>query len=208
MNNAIHSKFARATLTIAMLLIASVANAQQGGSAKGTLTLQGSDGPLSVTFAHAYYITGPGSFDNTQKERRIVFTAEDHAAAITECAAYRCAQLALIDGLTFFLADQDMANWWAHVGQTQMSGTAIGDKHFDGKPFPLADRKRKLHVQSLRMLRDVTVKGGYQLGYSAVLLIEPRDGIGWVEGGPIVLTSSGSHWNRAASNAVSSPVTK
>ena len=126
MNNAIHSKFALATLTIAMLLIASVANAQQGGSAKGTLTLQGSDGPLSVTFAHAYYITGPGSFDNTQKERRIVFTAEDHATAITECAAYRCAQLALIDGLTFFLADQDMANWWAHVGQTQMSGTAIG----------------------------------------------------------------------------------
>lgn len=125
MNNAIHFKFARATLSIAMLLIASVVNAQQGGSAKGTLTLQGSDGPLSVTFAHAYYITGPGSFDKTQKERRIVFTAEDHAAAITECAAYRCAQLALIDGLTFFLADQGMANWWAHVGQTQNSGVAM-----------------------------------------------------------------------------------
>ena len=90
----------------------------------------------------------------------------------------------------------------------QIATAVVRDKHFDGKPFPLADRKRKLHVQSLRMLRGVTVKGGYQLGYSAVLLIEPRDGIGWVEGGPIVLTSSGSHWDRAASNTVSSPVTK
>ena len=78
-----------------------------------------------MTFAHAYYITGPGSFDNTQKERRIVFTAEDHAAAITECANYRCAQLPMIDGLTFYLADQGMANWWAHVGQTQNSGVAM-----------------------------------------------------------------------------------
>ena len=125
MNNAIHSKFARATLTIAMLLIASVASAEQGGTAKGTLTLQGSDGSSSVKFAHAYYVTAPDSFDKTKPERRIVFTAEDQAAAIAACDTYRCAQLPMIDGLTFYLADQGMANWWAHVGQTQSSGVAM-----------------------------------------------------------------------------------
>ena len=125
MNNAIHSKLARATLTIAMLMIASAASAQQSGTAKGTLTIEGPDGPLSVTFAHAYYVTAPDSFDKTKPERRIVFTAEDQAAAIAECVDYRCAQLPMIDGLTFYLADQGMANWWAHVGQTQMSGVAL-----------------------------------------------------------------------------------
>lgn len=125
MNNTTHFRFANATLLVTLLLIASVANAQQGGTAKGTLTLQGSEGPLSVRFAHAYYITTPDSFDKTKPERRIVFTADDQAAAITECDTYRCAQLPMIDGLTFYLADQGMANWWAHVGQTQTSGVAL-----------------------------------------------------------------------------------
>ena len=125
MNYATHFKFSSATLPLALLLIASVASAQQGGTAKGTLTLQGSDGSSSVTFAHAYYVTAPDSFDKTKPERRLVFTAEDQAAAIAACDTYRCAQLPMIDGLTFYLADQGMANWWAHVGQTQMSGVAL-----------------------------------------------------------------------------------
>lgn len=90
----------------------------------------------------------------------------------------------------------------------QIAKTVFRDKDSDGKPIPLADRKRKLHVQSLRMLGDVKIKGGYQLGYYAVLLIESRNGIGWVERGPIVLTGSGNNWDRAGSNTVSYPAAK
>ena len=90
----------------------------------------------------------------------------------------------------------------------QMSTIVFRDKNFEGKPIPLVDRQRKLHVQSLRMLRDVKVKGGYQLGDDAVLMIEARDGIGWIVRGPIVLSRDGSDWDRAGANTVSYPAAK
>ena len=90
----------------------------------------------------------------------------------------------------------------------QMATIIFRDKDFEGKPIPLADRKRKLHVQSLRMLRDVKIKGGYQFGDDAVLLIEARDGIGWIVRGPIVLSRDGSDWDCAGANTVSYPEVK
>lgn len=90
----------------------------------------------------------------------------------------------------------------------QMATIVFRDKDFEGKPIPLADRKRKLHVQSLRLLRDVTVKGGYRLGDDAVLLIEARDGIGWIVRGPVVLSRDGADWDRAGANTVSYPAAK
>lgn len=82
------------------------------------------------------------------------------------------------------------------------------DKDFDGKPIPIVDRKAALHLQSLRMLRDVKVKGGYQLGDDAVLMIEARDGIGWVERGPIIVSKEGDSWDFAGENTVSYPAAK
>ena len=90
----------------------------------------------------------------------------------------------------------------------QMATIVFRDKNFEGKPIPLVDRQRKLHVQSLRMLRDVKVRGGYQLGDDAVLMIEARDGIGWIVRGPIVLSRDGSDWDRAGANTVSYPAAK
>lgn len=89
----------------------------------------------------------------------------------------------------------------------QMASIVHRDKDFDGKPIPLVERQRKLHVQSLRMLRDVKVNGGYQLGDDVVLLIEARNGIGWIERGPILLSRDGEYWSKAGDNLVSYPAT-
>jgi hypothetical protein len=87
----------------------------------------------------------------------------------------------------------------------QMAKIIFRDKDFEGKPIPLADRKSKLYVQSLRMLRDVKVSGGYQLDNDAVLIIEARNGIGWVVRGPVMLMKESGSWDRAGSNFVSYP---
>ena len=90
----------------------------------------------------------------------------------------------------------------------QMATIVFRDKDFEGKLIALADRQSKLHVQSLRMLRDVKVKGGYLLGDVAVLLIEARNGIGWIERGPILLSREGDSWDKAGDNLVSYPAAK
>ena len=86
-----------------------------------------------------------------------------------------------------------------------MAEIVFRDKDAGGKSIPLIDRQRNLHVQSLRMLRDVKVNGGYLLGESAVLLIEAHDGIGWFVRGPILLSHRRGTWGRAGDNTVSYP---
>lgn len=90
----------------------------------------------------------------------------------------------------------------------QIATIIFRDKDFEGKPVPLVDRKQTLYVQSLRMLRDVKVNGGYQLGDDAVLMIEARDGIGWVVRGPIVLRQEDGKWDLSGDSTVSYPAAK
>jgi hypothetical protein len=87
----------------------------------------------------------------------------------------------------------------------QLAEIVFRDKDFEGKPIPLADRKSKLYVQSLRMLRDVKVSGGYQLDNDAVLIVEAHNGIGWVVRGPVMLIKESGSWDLAGSNFVSYP---
>ena len=87
----------------------------------------------------------------------------------------------------------------------ELAAFLFRDKEYDGMPIPLATRQQRLQLQGLRVLRDVSVSGGYQLGETAVLLIEARDGIGWAVHGPIVLAQSGEHWDKAGDNLVSLP---
>lgn len=87
----------------------------------------------------------------------------------------------------------------------KMAEIVFRDKGFDGKPIPQVDRQRKLFVQSLRMLRDVKIDGGYVLGNDAVLVIEARNGIGWTVRGPILLSRDGDAWERAGDHFVSYP---
>lgn len=87
----------------------------------------------------------------------------------------------------------------------QMAKLRYAEEDFSGKPVAMEERKRKLYVQALRELRDVKVNGGFRLGDRAVLLIEARNGIGWIERGPILLSNDDGYWGKAGDNLVSYP---
>lgn len=88
---------------------------------------------------------------------------------------------------------------------SQMAKIIYRDKNFDGTLIPLAERKAKLKVQALRMVRDVTIKGGYQMGDSAVLVIEARAGVGRVTRGPILLVDDGGVRDEAGAHFIRYP---
>ena len=81
----------------------------------------------------------------------------------------------------------------------------FADKGFDGKPIAKAQRQKKLWVQSQRMLRDVRVSGGYELGDDAVLLLDARNGSGWVERGAVLVSREGGAWDVAGKETVAYP---
>ncbi len=87
----------------------------------------------------------------------------------------------------------------------QMAALVFADRGYDGQPVALDARKRKLHVQSLRMLRDVQVRGGYQLGDDAALAIEARDGAGWVQRGAVLMSRNGDSWDLSGRELVGFP---
>lgn len=81
----------------------------------------------------------------------------------------------------------------------------FADKTFDGKPIAKAQRQKKLWVQSQRMLRDVKVVGGYQLGDDAVLLFDARNGSGWTERGAVLVSLEGGAWDVAGKQTIAYP---
>ena len=85
------------------------------------------------------------------------------------------------------------------------SALVFADKGFDGKPVAKAERQKKLFAQSQRMLRDVKVSGGYQLGDDAALVFEGRNGSGWIERGAVLLTKEGDNWDVSGKETVSYP---
>jgi hypothetical protein len=91
-----------------------------------------------------------------------------------------------------------------HAGG-QMSAIVFRDKEFDGKTIPKEQRQKKLYAQSQRMLRDVNVEGGWQLGDDAVLVFTARNGSGLVERGAVLVTKEGDAWNVAGKETVSYP---
>ena len=86
-----------------------------------------------------------------------------------------------------------------------MAAIVYRDKDDADKAIPREARQRKLHVQSLRMLRDVKVIGGYQLGDDAALVIEARDGIGWIERGAILMSREGAEWDVTGKQLIAFP---
>ncbi|MGA8277893.1 MAG: hypothetical protein WB784_06835 [Rhodanobacteraceae bacterium] len=113
------------------------------------------------------------------------------------------------------LLTQTRALWAAVVAQDPDAAMNSGgrmpefifrDKDYAGKAIPLETRKRVLYLQSLRLLHDVKVNGGYTLGDNAVLMIEAHDGIGWVVHGPLLMSLAGKTWEQTqGGNTVSYP---
>jgi hypothetical protein len=91
-----------------------------------------------------------------------------------------------------------------HAGG-RMAEVVFRDKNFDGKPLPKAERQKKLFAQSQRMLRDVKVEGGYQLGDDAVIVFTGRNGSGWIERGAVLLTKEGNAWDLSGKETVAYP---
>ncbi len=85
------------------------------------------------------------------------------------------------------------------------AAVVFADKGFDGKPIAKEQRQKKLWVQSQRMLRDVKVSGGYQLGDDAVLTFGARNGSGWVERGAVLVSREGGTWDVAGKQTVAYP---
>src|SRR5690606_13298937 len=87
----------------------------------------------------------------------------------------------------------------------QMARLIYADKDYTGKPVPLAQRQRKLELQGLRMLRDAEVRGGYSHGNDAALLVDARNGIGWIERGAVLMTQRDGEWSVSGRKTVSYP---
>ena len=68
------------------------------------------------------------------------------------------------------------------------------DTSFDGKPVTRESRQRTLTIESMRVLRDLEVSGGYRLGDDVLLAVEGRNGIGWIETGVIVMSKVDDNW--------------
>jgi len=81
----------------------------------------------------------------------------------------------------------------------------FAEKGYDGKSIAKDQRQKKLHAQSQRMLRDVKVTGGYQLGDDAVLVFDARNGSGWIERGAVLVTRDGASWDVSGKQTVSYP---
>ena len=124
-----HSLRSFASLAVAAALLAPAASvhAAASDSAKGKLTVQGEDQPLSVELTRAYLVKGPATFDQTQMARHIVFTATDERSTIAACKDIRCATLLSADGITVELPPDSAPGWWAHVGTVQFSSTGDSD---------------------------------------------------------------------------------
>lgn len=143
-----------------------------------------------------------GVYDSATRERRT-----DWAEAATRLPAdggepgqafvrQASAMAAAVDARDPDAAMRAGGNWARRV---------FADTGYDGKPIAKELRARKLQVQSLRMLRDVQVQGGYQLGDDAVLMIEARNGIGWTERGAVLLSRDGDAWDLAGKQTVEFP---
>jgi hypothetical protein len=83
---------------------------------------------------------------------------------------------------------------------------AMRDKDFDGKPIPLDVRKAKLRAQGLRFLHDVKVSGGWQRGNDALLLVDAKDGAGWVSRGAVFMMKTDDKWSIAGKEMVEYPL--
>lgn len=76
---------------------------------------------------------------------------------------------------------------------------------FSGKPVAHEVRKAKLRTQALRFLHDVRIGGGWQRGDEAVLLVDAKNGAGWIERGALFLSKRDGGWAIAGKQTISYP---
>ena len=70
----------------------------------------------------------------------------------------------------------------------------FGAKDFAGKAVPLDKRQRKMRAQSVRMVVEASVLGGYVLDSDALLIVEGRNGLGNVVRGAMQMKLKNGVW--------------
>jgi hypothetical protein len=86
-----------------------------------------------------------------------------------------------------------------------VAAALFSDAEFDGSPIPRRTRELNLERHALKAWRDVDVLGGYALGSRAVLIVEARNGMGWIERGAAIVGDIGDGWEVAGTEVVSYP---
>jgi hypothetical protein len=81
----------------------------------------------------------------------------------------------------------------------------LGANDYDGKPRTPAERQGKFRAQATRFTVEATVKGGYQLGDTAVIVFEGRNGAGNIVRGGSVMEKVGGRWEGASDLTVEIP---
>jgi hypothetical protein len=104
-----------------------VALADESSMARGNLSIELPKRHLSLTLAHAYFISGNVLFDATRTFRSIVFTADERRATIDACTNLSCAMMSSSDCLTIDIDESGMINWRVHIFPMQVSGSANGN---------------------------------------------------------------------------------
>lgn len=72
-------------------------------------------------------------------------------------------------------------------------------------PVAMPDRQRKLKAQATRFVLEAKVLGGWQLGDTAVLVVEGRNGVGATVRGPLLMRLENGTWQRAGDDMVEIP---
>jgi hypothetical protein len=153
-----------------IVLIVALAQPSSGeaaaGDAKGTLSHKA----RTVTFTHAYLVTGPDGFDPRKTVRRVILSTTDVGAPLRGCETMSCAHGVLREGLAVDLDGGPRLSYWMTVDDqlVQHSGTK--------PPAALetsADRPTRL---AGRLAFDDTPPGGpkVEVEFDAALLKEYR----------------------------------
>ncbi len=81
----------------------------------------------------------------------------------------------------------------------------FGAKDFAGQAVPLDKRQLKMRAQSVRMVVEAKVLGGYVLDSDALLIVEGRNGLGNVVRGAVMMDLKNGIWVQSGSNLLEIP---
>jgi hypothetical protein len=156
----------RAGLPIALIVTLAQPSGGEAaaGEAQGTLTHKA----RTVTFTHAYLVTGPDGFEPKKTVRRVILSTKDVGAKLRGCETMSCADGVLLEGLAVDLDGGLRLNYWMTVNDqlVQYSGTK--------PPAALETRADQPRRLAGRLAFDDTPSGGpkVEVEFDAALVKE------------------------------------
>ena len=91
------------------------------------------------------------------------------------------------------------------VATGELGQVLFGSKDYAGKAVPLDKRQRKMRAQSMRMVVEAKVLGGYLLDGNALLIIEGRNGFGNAVRGAMLMELQNGVWIQSGADLLVIP---